>query len=75
MLNLIGELPDAAKVLAVPDAHLHVYGKSLRPGRKVGHVTLRADTEAQLAQRLRQLPAFFHREEFCLPGSFADSAK
>jgi 5-(carboxyamino)imidazole ribonucleotide synthase len=75
MLNLIGELPEAAEVLAVPDAHLHVYGKSLRPGRKVGHVTLRADTEEQLAQGLRQLPAFFHREEFCLSGNFADSAK
>jgi 5-(carboxyamino)imidazole ribonucleotide synthase len=75
MLNLISELPEAAEVLAVPDAHLHVYGKSLRPGRKVGHVTLRADTEAQLAQRLRQLPAFFHREEFCFLGNFADSAK
>jgi len=75
MLNLIGELPESAEVLAVPDAHLHVYGKSLRPGRKVGHVTLRADTEAQLAQRLRQLPAFFRREEFCLSGSFADSSK
>ena len=55
MLNLIGELPESADILAVSDAHLHVYGKSLRPGRKVGHVTLRADSATQLAQRLRQL--------------------
>jgi 5-(carboxyamino)imidazole ribonucleotide synthase len=75
MLNLIGELPDPAEILAIPDAHLHVYGKSLRPGRKVGHVTLRADSAEQLTQRLRQLPAFFHREEFCLPGQAAKSAK
>jgi 5-(carboxyamino)imidazole ribonucleotide synthase len=75
MLNLIGELPEAAEVLAIPDAHLHVYGKSLRPGRKVGHVTLRADTQAQLVQRLGQLPAFFQREEFCLPAAVAKSAK
>ena len=75
MLNLIGELPDAADVLAVPDAHLHVYGKSLRPGRKVGHLTLRANTETQLAQRLGQLPAFFQREEFCLSVQSARSAK
>jgi 5-(carboxyamino)imidazole ribonucleotide synthase len=66
MLNLIGELPEAAEVLAIQDAHLHVYGKSLRPGRKVGHLTLRADMETQLSERLRQLPAFFQREEFCL---------
>jgi 5-(carboxyamino)imidazole ribonucleotide synthase len=67
MLNLIGELPESSEILAVHDAHLHVYGKSLRAGRKVGHVTLRADSAALLADRLRQLPAFFQRPELCLP--------
>jgi 5-(carboxyamino)imidazole ribonucleotide synthase len=75
MLNLIGELPDAKELLVIPDTHLHVYGKSLRPGRKVGHVTLRADSTEQLAHRLRQLPAFFHREEFCLADRLTESAK
>jgi 5-(carboxyamino)imidazole ribonucleotide synthase len=75
MLNLIGELPDAGELLALPDAHLHLYGKSPRPGRKVGHVTLRADSMEQLEQRLRQLPAFFQREEFCLSERLAKSAK
>lgn len=40
MLNLIGELPDLEPLLALPDVHLHLYGKSPRPGRKLGHVTL-----------------------------------
>jgi len=40
MVNLIGALPDAEAVLAVDGAHLHVYGKAPRPGRKVGHVTV-----------------------------------
>jgi 5-(carboxyamino)imidazole ribonucleotide synthase len=75
MLNLIGELPDANELLALPDAHLHLYGKSPRPGRKVGHVTLRADSTNELEQRLRQLPAFFQREEFCLPKRFVKSVK
>ena len=66
MLNLIGEVPDPAELLAVPDAHLHLYGKSPRPGRKVGHVTVRADSVGQLAARLKRLPAFFQRDEFCL---------
>jgi phosphoribosylaminoimidazole carboxylase (NCAIR synthetase) len=52
-----------------------LYGKSPRPGRKVGHVTLRADSIEQLEQRLRQLPAFFQQEEFCLPERSAKSAK
>jgi 5-(carboxyamino)imidazole ribonucleotide synthase len=66
MLNLIGEVPESAEVLAVPDAHLHLYGKTPRPGRKVGHVTLRAASAPELAARLASLPAFFHRPEFCL---------
>jgi len=75
MLNLIGELPDSSELLAVPDAHLHIYGKALRPGRKVGHVTLRADCAEQLATRLEQLPQFFHRPEFCLTPNLVQSAK
>ena len=43
MVNLIGALPDPAAVLAIPGAHLHLYGKQPRAGRKLGHITLRAD--------------------------------
>jgi 5-(carboxyamino)imidazole ribonucleotide synthase len=49
MLNVIGTAPDPAAVLAVPRAHLHLYGKAPRPGRKVGHVTVRADDAAAAA--------------------------
>ncbi len=52
MLNLIGDAPDAAAILAVPDAHLHWYGKEPRPGRKVGHVTVRAPDESTLSDRV-----------------------
>lgn len=36
-VDLASNLPRA---LAVPGAHVHLYGKSPRPGRKVGHVTV-----------------------------------
>jgi len=55
MLNCIGTMPDPHAVLAVPDAHLHDYGKALRPGRKVGHVTVRAPDGLTLAERLATL--------------------
>src|SRR5262249_49148193 len=42
MLNLIGGGPEPSAILATPGAHLHLYGKAPRPGRKVGHVTVRA---------------------------------
>ena len=57
MLNLVGALPTREAVLAVPDAHLHLYGKLARPGRKVGHLTVRAKNEAELAARVAALQA------------------
>ena len=57
MLNLIGDLPDVAEALRIPGAHLHLYGKTPRPGRKVGHITLRADDPAQLDSAERRLAA------------------
>ena len=74
MLNLIGDVPDSAEVLAVRDAHLHLYGKSARAGRKLGHVTLRASSPEQLASRLGELPSYFHRAEFGLDAVLRHSA-
>lgn len=57
MVNCIGTLPDPAAVLAVPGAHLHVYGKEPRPGRKLGHVTVVASEPGLLDERLARLHA------------------
>ncbi|MGB5512239.1 MAG: 5-(carboxyamino)imidazole ribonucleotide synthase [Woeseiaceae bacterium] len=45
MLNLIGEIPAAARELAV--GTLHDYGKQPRPGRKLGHITVVAERAEQ----------------------------
>ncbi len=55
MLNFIGGVPDVSSILAIPDAHLHVYGKEPRPGRKVGHATVRAPDPPTLEERLSRL--------------------
>ncbi|MFB6351941.1 MAG: 5-(carboxyamino)imidazole ribonucleotide synthase [Bradymonadaceae bacterium] len=47
MINVIGEHPDRQPLLDQPGAHVHDYEKSPRPGRKIGHVTVRADTAEQ----------------------------
>jgi 5-(carboxyamino)imidazole ribonucleotide synthase len=47
MVNLIGTVPPSEAILAIPGAHLHLYGKSPRPGRKLGHVTVTADSAAR----------------------------
>ena len=61
MLNLLGDLwfrdaaegpaePDWWRVLALPGAHLHLYGKAeARRGRKMGHLTLTASSAAEVA--------------------------
>ena len=57
MLNLIGDLPDRTALLKIPRLHLHLYGKTPRPGRKLGHVTLRADNSAVLDAAVTQAEA------------------
>jgi 5-(carboxyamino)imidazole ribonucleotide synthase len=73
MLNLLGDVwqnpsgqpipPQWDRVLALPGAHLHLYGKQdPRAGRKMGHLNLTADSvpavrhTAQLACELLGLP-------------------
>lgn len=51
LVNLIGSVPRTEDVLRVPGAHLHLYGKEPRPGRKLGHITLvgpTSETESSL---------------------------
>jgi 5-(carboxyamino)imidazole ribonucleotide synthase len=67
MLNWIGELPDRDKLLAIPGAHWHDYGKSPRPGRKVGHATVCAPDTATLAARLEQVGRALARESQVAP--------
>jgi 5-(carboxyamino)imidazole ribonucleotide synthase len=55
MVNLIGRMPPRAAVLAQPGVHLHDYGKSARPGRKLGHCTLVAPTARERNLRTRRL--------------------
>jgi 5-(carboxyamino)imidazole ribonucleotide synthase len=74
MLNLIGKVPPIADVLAIPGAHLHLYGKNPRPGRKLGHVTLCDTTFERLSSSLLALPDFFHHPDFCLDASASISA-
>ncbi|KAH9180078.1 Phosphoribosylaminoimidazole carboxylase [Lactarius sanguifluus] len=63
MLNILGasndisELTNFAKLaLSVPGASVHLYGKAeCRKGRKMGHVTVTANSDAEISARLRQL--------------------
>ena len=49
MVNIIGQHPQTAAVLALEGAHLHLYNKTERAGRKIGHITLMPKDPAQLS--------------------------
>ncbi len=63
MWNLLGDLwkngePDWTAVLADPRAKLHLYGKSeARPGRKMGHVCVLADSTAEALASIERMRA------------------
>ena len=54
MINIIGSMPDTSKVLKISGAHLHDYSKEPRAGRKLGHLTIRADSLEELNRTLRE---------------------
>nr|WP_232820351.1 5-(carboxyamino)imidazole ribonucleotide synthase [Brachybacterium sp. YJGR34] len=57
MVNLLGGAAEdlapgtAAALAADPELKVHLYGKSVRPGRKIGHVTLLGEDPAELLER------------------------
>lgn len=55
MVNIIGQHPNSADVLALNGAHLHLYNKSERQGRKLGHITLMPNDSQQLSNLCQQL--------------------
>ncbi len=62
MINIIAEKGDIDAILALPYTHVHLYGKDERPGRKLGHVTVQADSREELAWRVKNVASY-------LPGS------
>lgn len=52
MLNLIGDIPSWAPILAQPNTALHLYGKAGRAGRKVGHITVTDSSDSDVLKRI-----------------------
>jgi 5-(carboxyamino)imidazole ribonucleotide synthase len=55
MVNILGEDSAPPTILGMPGLHLHWYGKSKRPGRKMGHINLSASSLAELKARFAKL--------------------
>lgn len=60
MINLIGVIPPVDHMLKYPKSHLHLYGKSARPGRKLGHVTVRGADAREVRKIAEKIRAELH---------------
>lgn len=58
MVNIIGETGPVAEVLRLRGAHLHLYDKAERPGRKLGHINVVARSQAERNKLLQVLRGF-----------------
>jgi 5-(carboxyamino)imidazole ribonucleotide synthase len=69
MVNVVGPRDGSdpasrlGEALAVPGAHVHLYGKSARPGRKLGHVTVCAPTPEEALELAREAADRLERDE------------
>ncbi len=52
MINFIGTMPDRARLLEVEGLEFHDYGKTPRPGRKLGHCTIVRSTAGERNEAL-----------------------
>ena len=55
MVNIISQYPKTESVLALDSAHLHLYDKSEREGRKLGHITFTPKSKDELTAQCRAL--------------------
>jgi len=72
MVNLVGYLPPVSEVLAVDGAHVHYYGKEVKPGRKVGHINLCLPTVERFQRALGQVADLIPSES---PDKWLDQVK
>ena len=64
MRNLVGAVPPVAALRSLPGTHVHDYGKAARVGRKVGHVTVVANSAIELELRFSALESMLPPSAF-----------
>ncbi|HKN58165.1 MAG TPA: 5-(carboxyamino)imidazole ribonucleotide synthase [Gemmatimonadaceae bacterium] len=57
MFNILGHIPEVERVVAIEGAHLHLYGKAPSEKRKLGHVTLVAQSAGGLERGSAEVAA------------------
>lgn len=58
MINIIGKIGDTDTVLNMSNTHLHLYDKEERTDRKLGHINITSNSQAELDVSIKQLESF-----------------
>lgn len=58
MINIIGCDDYSTDLLSINRCHLHLYGKSVRPKRKMGHINLTGESYAEIAELMTTLAKY-----------------
>ncbi len=58
MINIIGKIGDSCQVLAIGNAHLHLYSKTERLNRKLGHINITGNSEVEIENTINQFQSF-----------------
>jgi 5-(carboxyamino)imidazole ribonucleotide synthase len=64
MINIIGCDDYSLDLLSIRNCHLHLYGKTVRPKRKMGHINLTGKSYSNLAELMTTLAKFLPMEAF-----------
>ena len=62
MVNVIGFEPDVARLREIPSVHVHMYGKTPAPRRKLGHITVTASDFDGVVKAVSQVRAVLARK-------------
>ncbi|WP_151172697.1 5-(carboxyamino)imidazole ribonucleotide synthase [Pseudoalteromonas ruthenica] len=64
MINVLGQPAIPAEVLATTGVRSHWYGKAVKPGRKMGHINVSANTLHELGERLGELHEHLSEQDY-----------
>ncbi|MBH0056338.1 5-(carboxyamino)imidazole ribonucleotide synthase [Pseudoalteromonas sp. SWXJZ94C] len=64
MINVLGQPSIPADVLKFADVTSHWYGKAPKPGRKMGHINVSADSMNDLADKVGELTEYLPEEQY-----------
>lgn len=64
MINVLGQEAIPSQVLATTGARSHWYGKTVKPGRKMGHINVSANSLYELGERLSELQAHLSEQDY-----------